>query len=47
MTLTIYAPLDSWLVRLVQGWRFCGFDPEPIRGWSVIMWRPGDYEVTV
>ncbi len=43
--LTIYAPLEAlaggWLVKLLEGWRFCGCDPEPILGWTVLMWRPG------
>lgn len=37
--LTIYAPLDAWLVRLPEGWRLYGLAPEPIRDWSVLMWR--------
>ena len=37
--LTIYAPLDAWLVRLAEGWRLCGDTPEPIRGWSVLLWK--------
>ncbi len=36
---TIYAPIDAWLVRLAEGWRLCGWAPEPIRGWSVLMFR--------
>ena len=38
--LTIYAPFDSWLVRLAEGWRLCGMAPEPIHGWSVLMSKP-------
>ena len=42
--LTIYALMDGtdghgWLVRLTEGWRLCGDAPEPIRGWSVLMYR--------
>ena len=37
--LTIYALMDEWLVRLAEGWRLCGDAPEPIREWSVLMWR--------
>lgn len=36
---TIYALMDEWLQRLAEGWRLCGNAPEPIRGWSVLMWR--------
>ena len=39
--LTIYADLDAWLVRLAEGWRLVEFPmaPEPVRGWSVLLWR--------
>ncbi len=39
--LTIYANMHGWLVKLAEGWRLCGLAPEPIRGWSVMMWRAG------
>ena len=41
MTLTIYAPINGWLVKLAQGWRLCGLAPEPRVPFWVMMWRPG------
>jgi len=38
--LTIYADLDSWLVKLAQGWRLCGHAPAPRVPFWVMMWRP-------
>ena len=37
--LTIYAPANAWLVKLVEGWRLCGMVPELERGWTILMWR--------
>ncbi len=40
--LTIYGLMHGpggWLVRLAEGWRLCGNAPEPIRSWSVLMFR--------
>ena len=45
--LTIYAPLDAWLVRLAEGWRFCNAWgpfvlpnlPPPHSEYSVLMYR--------
>lgn len=38
----LYAPLDSWVVLLAQGWRPAGMVVEPMRGgWSVLLWRAG------
>ncbi len=39
MTLTIYAPLDCWLVRLTEGWQLCGMAPRPRVPFWVLMWR--------
>ena len=37
--LTIFCPFDAWLVKLAEGWRFCGTTPESERGWAILMWR--------
>lgn len=47
-TLTIFAPNDSWLVKLAQGWRFCEASGpfiisnlyQPHGNYSVLLWRP-------
>ena len=40
MTFTIYAPFNSWLLKLSQGWRLCGLAPDPRVPFWVMMWRP-------
>lgn len=37
----IYAPINSWLVMLTQGWQPC-FDPWLFHHskYSVLLWRP-------
>jgi hypothetical protein len=39
--LTIYAPFDTWLVKLAKGWRLAEFPlaPQSERGWTILLWR--------
>jgi hypothetical protein len=44
--LVAYVPLNGWLVKLAEGWRFPGMIVEPMQGhhgfWSVLMERDDD-----